>query len=211
MAIYFGDKKIKHIYFGDRKIKKCYFGDTKLWSGASLVTYVYNGQTITEEIDEGLNCATKTVTIAGATFLGWTTNNTSTTPMTNIPATGEPMTLYAIWTKSVSISLGDSTMMHSSRTYTKVVTTGSAFNVRVYGTLSAHAGSDDERTTNTLYLNEQYIKEVYAHKGNASASADYRASGVLNGVTVKYKISPHGSSDEGYGSFSGTCTYTGIG
>lgn len=99
-SIYFGNDKIKKIYIGGQKIKKVYLGSTKVWSGASIVTYICNGSRYTEEIDEGSNAARPSgfsFNVPNAKFIGWTSIPNSTNPVSNIPATGEPMTLYAIW------------------------------------------------------------------------------------------------------------------
>lgn len=97
MAIIAGNDKIKKGYTGSTKLKRGYTGSTKVWSGASLVTYIYANLSTQEEVDEGDNCATKTVTISDATFLGWTDTRGATTPVDEILATGDPMTLYAIY------------------------------------------------------------------------------------------------------------------
>lgn len=67
---------------------------------ASKVTYICNGTTYTEKIPIGENAANPSgfvFPVEGATFNGWTDTQGSLTPIATIPATGQPMTLYAIW------------------------------------------------------------------------------------------------------------------
>lgn len=67
---------------------------------ASKVTYICNGTTYVEKIPIGENAANPSgfvFPVEGATFNGWTDTQGSLTPIATIPATGQPMTLYAIW------------------------------------------------------------------------------------------------------------------
>lgn len=72
----------------------------KVWSGASEVSY-YDGDTLlgTEEVDEGEDVLHPSINTAksGYTLYGWATTKGSETRVTSLLATGEPMTVYAIY------------------------------------------------------------------------------------------------------------------
>lgn len=72
----------------------------KVWSGASEVSY-YDGDTLlgTEEVDEGEDVLHPSIntTKSGYTLYGWATTKGSETRVTSLLATGEPMTVYAVY------------------------------------------------------------------------------------------------------------------
>lgn len=72
----------------------------KVWSGASEVSY-YDGDTLLgiEEVDEGEDVLHPSIstTKSGYTLYGWATAKDSETRVTSLLATGEPMTVYAIY------------------------------------------------------------------------------------------------------------------
>lgn len=101
------------------KIKKAYLGTgtgmdklkagwkwengqyVKAWSGASEVAVILDGTEIqTLEVDDEddiIDYLDTPVIPSDATFLGWTTDNTSESPMESIIADGEPKTVYGIY------------------------------------------------------------------------------------------------------------------
>ena len=115
---YIGNNRVKKIFIGNTKIRKIYKGSTKVWSGASEVSYICNGQTYMQEIDEGDNAVNPSgfvFPVSDAQLLGWTTDPNSTTPMQEIVSTGDPMTVYAIWKYNDNANLG-SASYSASRT-----------------------------------------------------------------------------------------------
>lgn len=96
-------------YLGATKMKAGYIGATRVYSAGSTVTYVVdNGVSYTEEIDSGASCLSpKTFTPAksGWTFAGW---RQDTSPngnvLTNLVMEDGPITLYAVFAKSVTVS-----------------------------------------------------------------------------------------------------------
>ncbi len=65
-----------------------------------IVTYNFNGRNYTQEYDEGQSVLSPSVVypaITGATFLGWVTSRTATTPLTNLTMGSDPITLYALF------------------------------------------------------------------------------------------------------------------
>lgn len=107
MAGYIGSNKQKGAYIGSNKIKAIYKGTTKLWSGGSAVSY-YNGSTLigTVEVEEGKDVLRPSLTFSksGYTHIGWAKTNGGSV-VTSLVATGEPMTLYAVWLKNTATVL----------------------------------------------------------------------------------------------------------
>lgn len=72
----------------------------KVWSFGSRVSY-YDGETLLgiEEIDEGADVLHPSFSTAKENYVlyGWTNDPTSTERLTELTATGEPMTLYALY------------------------------------------------------------------------------------------------------------------
>lgn len=86
------------------KIKEAYIFQNgefhKVWSGASEVSY-YDGDTLlgTEDVDEGEDVLHPSINTSksGYTLYGWTTVKGSENRTTSLLATGEPMSVYAIY------------------------------------------------------------------------------------------------------------------
>lgn len=83
----------------------------KVWSGASEVSY-YDGNTLlgTVEVDEGEDVLHPSIntTKSGYTLYGWATTKGSETRVTSLLATGDPMTLYAIYLpNSITVAQND--------------------------------------------------------------------------------------------------------
>lgn len=72
----------------------------KVWSGASEVSY-YDGDTLlgVEEVDEGEDVLHPSIntTKSGYTLYGWATTKGAEERITSLLATGEPMTVYAVY------------------------------------------------------------------------------------------------------------------
>lgn len=115
---YIGNTKIKHVYYGTTKIKKIYSGTRQVWSGASVVTYrVDSGVTETREVDEGQSVLTCTPTKSGWTFLGWRDDSTASSSVhTTKVATGEPMTLYAVFYQNITVTYYNNSTSASTST-----------------------------------------------------------------------------------------------
>ena len=95
-----GTSKVSKIFKGTTKVKYIYRGTTKGWSGASLVSY-YDGETLigTEEVDEGLDVLHPSFSTAkeGYTLYGWSDSPNSDEIIPYRTATGDSMSLYAIY------------------------------------------------------------------------------------------------------------------
>lgn len=108
MPIYMGNRKVK-LYLGNKAIKAMYLGNKKVYSSGNTVTYrVDSGVTYTEEVDEGASCLSPksfTPTKSGWNFVGWRTDSTANgTVLTNKVMGDEPITLYAVFTQSITLS-----------------------------------------------------------------------------------------------------------
>lgn len=96
---YLAGKKQK-IFIGSTKITKAYVGGKQVYSSGSLVTYNVDGTVYTEEVEEGsdvLHPTSFTPSKTNYTFYGWTQTSGSTQREESLVATGDPMTLYAIF------------------------------------------------------------------------------------------------------------------
>lgn len=127
---YIGNTKIKHVYYGTTKIKKIYAGTRQVWSGASVVTYhVDSGVTETREVDEGLSVLTYTPTKSGWTFLGWRDDSTASSSVhTTKVATGEPMTLYAVFYQNITVTYYNNSTSASTSTKQRYYNNGNIVN-----------------------------------------------------------------------------------
>lgn len=132
-------EKIKHIGFGtdpqgEGKIRKIFYHDGtafhQVWSGASVVTYhVDSGVTETREVDEGLSVLTYTPTKSGWTFLGWRDDSTASSSVhTTKVATGEPMTLYAVFYQNITVTYYNNSTSASTSTKQRYYNNGNIVN-----------------------------------------------------------------------------------
>ena len=111
--IYRGSTKVSKIYRGSNKIKAVYKGANKVWSGSSVVSY-YDGNTLmgTETVDGGEDVLHPSISTSkeGYTLYGWGLTQNATERQENLVATGEPMTLYAIYVaNSITVVTGSIT------------------------------------------------------------------------------------------------------
>lgn len=94
-----GIDKVKFM-LGDKKVKYIYRGSTKVYSSGSIVSY-YDGNTLlgTEEIEEGLDVLHPDIDTSKAnyTLIGWGTSTDLSSMVLTMNATGEPITLYALY------------------------------------------------------------------------------------------------------------------
>ena len=99
---------LKKMDFNNSKVKKWYHNDKKVFSAGNTVTYVCNGVSYTEEVDEGASCLAPTTfkpSSPGAAFLGWSASAGSTTVLTSKIMAGDPVKLYAVWRASGSATV----------------------------------------------------------------------------------------------------------
>ena len=92
--------KPKRIYIGGLKAKKVYCRGERVWSAGSIVTYICNGVTYTEEVDEGqtvLSPTSFTPSKSGCSFVGWSTSASSTATVSSLVMSDKPITLYAVF------------------------------------------------------------------------------------------------------------------
>ena len=97
------------------KVKKWYNNGVVVFSAGAEVTYIVDGVSHVEEVEDGQSCLSPTSfatpTKSNYTFLGWNTDQKATTALTECTMNGEPITLYAIWmanTISVPITFSPS-------------------------------------------------------------------------------------------------------
>lgn len=92
--------KPKRMYINGLKVKKAYCMGERVWSAGSIVTYICNGVSYQEEVEDGntvLSPTTFTPILDGATFLGWSLSPNNTTVQTSLVMSGKPITLYAVF------------------------------------------------------------------------------------------------------------------
>lgn len=122
MAINIGNKKSK-IYIGNAKVSKVYLGSTKIYSSGSTCTYICDGSTYQEEIDEGASCLspkTFTPTKSGWEFAGWRQDAAANGSVLSSLVMGDaPITLYAVFRQTITLSYnGNSATSGSTATQT---------------------------------------------------------------------------------------------
>lgn len=107
MAIYTGVSKSK-LFTGNTKVKRMYLGNEKIYSAGNIVTYIVDTNiSYQEEVDEGnsvLSPKTFTPSKAGWTFAGWQTDKTASTPLSSMIMEDNPITLYAVFTQTITLS-----------------------------------------------------------------------------------------------------------
>lgn len=121
----------------------------KIWSGATVVSY-YDGDTLmgTEEVDEGEDVLHPSFSTSkeGYTLYGWGLN--SDERITSLVASGETMTLYAIYTANTK-TFSNVCALSAHAVYNEQFRDGS-FNVNMgryqSGTITAYASFSDEDT-----------------------------------------------------------------
>ena len=92
--------KPKKMYINGLKVKKAYCMGKRVWSAGSTVTYICNGVTYTEEVDEGqtvLSPTSFTPSKSGCSFVGWSTSASSTATVSSLVMSDKPITLYAVF------------------------------------------------------------------------------------------------------------------
>ena len=107
MSVNIGNKKSK-IYIGSTKVSKVYLGSRKIYSSGSTCTYICDGNTYQEEVDEGASCLSpKTVTPAkdGWEFAGWRQDTEANGNVLSSLTMGDaPITLYAVFRQTITLS-----------------------------------------------------------------------------------------------------------
>lgn len=134
MPVYSGSSKTRHkIFFVTEKIKKVYAGNQKVYSAGSMVTYrVDSGVTYREEVDSGASCLSpKSFTPAksGYAFLGWRTDNKPEAGVCgSLVMEDTPITLYAVFRKTVTVTFYNGTATASKQTGYQYYNNGNLFN-----------------------------------------------------------------------------------
>lgn len=86
--------------------KKVYVDGVLVFSAGNPVTYVVDtGVEHTEEVESGASCLSYTPTKSGYTFVGWRKDKTASAEVeTNLVMGDEPITLYAVFGKDVTLT-----------------------------------------------------------------------------------------------------------
>lgn len=105
-----GSVGLKRIYAGNIKIKQGYVGAQKVYSSGNIVTYkVDSSVTYAEEVDSDATClapSTFTPAKSGYTFVGWREDSTAGgTVLTEKTMGDDPITLYAVFRKTITLTL----------------------------------------------------------------------------------------------------------
>lgn len=111
MAINIGNKKSK-IYIGNAKVSKVYLGSTKIYSSGSTCTYICDGSTYREEVDDGESCLSpKTFAPekSGWKFAGWTLDTNAGEDIADkiineLYMEGDELTLYAVFKQDIILT-----------------------------------------------------------------------------------------------------------
>lgn len=94
---------------GDIKVNRAYAGDVKIYSSGNVVTYYVDaGVYYQEEVEEGVSCLSPKTFVpkkSGWTFVGWRTDSTANGTVLTSKVMGDaPITLYAVFRKSVTVT-----------------------------------------------------------------------------------------------------------
>ena len=107
--IYLNGFAVKDIYLGSAAVKRIYLGSKLLYSAGSSVTYVVDiGESYEEEAADGasvLSPTSFTPQKSGYTFLGWRLDQAASGEvLTQKTMEGEPLTLYAVFGKAITLT-----------------------------------------------------------------------------------------------------------
>lgn len=132
-------------YLGATKMKAGYIGATRVYSAGSTVTYVVdNGVSYTEEVDSGASCLSPksfTPTKSGWTFWGWRQDKTASgSILSNLTMGDSPITLYAVFRQTVTVTYYNGSTTASSKTGYRYYNTGNVANPSFTLTQTAMSG-----------------------------------------------------------------------
>lgn len=105
-----GSSSLKRIYVGDAKIKQGYLGAERVYASGNIVTYNVDSSVMyAEEVDCDATCLAPTSFTpakSGYTFVGWREDNSAAGSVLTEKAMGdEPITLYAVFRKTITLTL----------------------------------------------------------------------------------------------------------
>lgn len=120
-------------YLGAVKMRKGYIGATRVYSVGNIVTYhVDTGVTYQEEVDEGESCLlpkTFTPSKSGWEFKGWRQDvSPYSDTLTSLVMGDEPITLYAVFVKDVTVTYYNGSITASSTSQYRRYNNGNIIN-----------------------------------------------------------------------------------
>lgn len=132
-------------YLGAAKMKAGYIGATRVYSAGSTVTYVVDsGVSYTEEVDSEASCLSPksfTPTKSGWTFVGWRQDKTASgSILSNLTMGDNPITLYAVFRQTVTVTYYNGSTTASSKTGYRYYNTGNVANPTFTLTQAAMSG-----------------------------------------------------------------------
>ncbi len=175
-------------YLGAVKMRKGYIGATRVYSAGNMVTYhVDSGVTYQEEVDDGATCLSpKTFTPAksGWEFVGWRINaNAINDVYTNKVMGDNPITLYAVFRKLVTVTYYDNSTSASSTSGYRYYNNGNVVNPSF--TLTQASSSWTPRGWSTS--NQGNAGITYANGATFTRDSDITLYGLYQQtVTVTY-------------------------
>lgn len=178
---------LKKMTYNGQKVKKWIHNGVKVWSGATVVSY-YDGSTLlgTKEVDEGedvLRPSDISTTKSGYTMIGWATSNSESSIVTSLKASGEAMTLYAIYLPN---------------SYTAVSASHSL------GTGSSISKQDTKYISGSLFC-DAGLNDSYVSPGTTTSSASWTINmNRYRSVTITAR-----TYESAYGSHSYSLTWDG--
>lgn len=209
-------KASRNLICAGHKIAKMYCQNEVIYSAGNTVTYIVDGISYQEDVEEGASCLspkTFTPSKSGWEFVGWRQQDTAANDsvLSNLIMENEPITLYAVFRQAVTTACSIKRPYKDRHDWTgsMTITTQYVSSATISGTLiSDSQGDSDWRCDATLYVNNVQIDTLYSNGGEWSkpVSQSLRAS---NGLVVKLLVHPH-SDNQGSGSFVGTVTYQNI-
>lgn len=192
---YIGNTKLKW-YFGNTKLKSFFHGDDKVWTGASPVSYYEdNVLRATIDVDEGTDVLHPNLSMvkSGYTFVGWAQTNGGERVETLV-ATGEPMTLYALFVpNTLVVAQGSMRPEYNSiyRGWNFIYASGNVNANYVTGSVVSNVASTYQALTNTatFTLNKRYyqtadLQLLFGNDGEANGSCAFDGTHISHSLSA---------------------------
>lgn len=137
-------EKPKKMYIDGLNAKAAYYMCEKVWSAGSIVTYICNDVTYQEYVDSGntvLSPTSFTPEKSGWTFAGWREDNTASgSVLSSKVMEDSPMTLYAVFKQTVTVTYYNNSTAASSTSGYRYYNNGNIVNPSFTLTQASRSG-----------------------------------------------------------------------
>lgn len=217
-----GTSKVKFM-LGTSKIKAFMLGTEKVWSSGSVVSY-YDGDTLlgTEEFEEGLDVLHPSIDTSkeGYTLYGWGTTTDIESKVGYLVATGEPITLYALYLpNSLTVALASLGSSQGWVRYTLTLLNSQYVSGGIQATASGYntwGGGDDQPKESGTSFNldlglygSATITVQFTTANGRNFSSKFDGASVASGETKTVTVSASGNHTlwaKGYAWYQSWCS-----